>query len=503
MNRQEKNTTKDDNDKVFNRILWTTVILVAVFFVVFLFLYFYQFHGKLGGVETFAQFGDYLGGTVGTITAIAVFIATVMIIFLQKKELQATRDELEKSRTAQELQAKLFQQQQFETTFFTLLDKMNACKTDKDLTQFYLILRLIYQNIEKYSKEYTKDISEQLQNYKRKSIIDNVVESMRTTFLDVLNYNKQDIITKYNNIVKSYLDNQILYKIFSDNRLSYLSKLPKSKDIFNDIKHIVATYSLFEYLSVPDNFAHSYEKNILSYYKMSSFAGNDDLILLRIEVEKDIKEIGKYAQHNDVMYRLYTLNNPNVPEDILINILNSISFTDDYYKNKDILNKYQLVLFNRKVYEVNKDIFYQSWYKIIEFCELAYCNKNIDPYRFVTNCLLARFEENHSIMLDFIDFLLDLIHKKNIIIVPVKILNYIVNRHTELSNIMAWGHIKEITKEMEKVIPMHGRWSSNEEDEEYQEYLQEQNKLHQEMKPKLLQLIDENKEKLNINHLKI
>lgn len=499
MNRQEKNTTKDDNDKVFNRILWTTVILVAVFFVVFLFLYFYQFHGKLGGVETFAQFGDYLGGTVGTITAIAVFIATVMIIFLQKKELQATRDELEKSRTAQELQAKLFQQQQFETTFFTLLDKMNACKTDEDLTplnrlglkdetneeyvledltQFYLILRLIYQNIEKYGEEYRKE-------YRK--------------------YNKkQEITAKYNDIVKSYLDKRTLYKIFADDRLIDNSVQVESKNIYHDIKYFIETYSLFEYLSISDSLeTFDIDKYQLSYYKISAFKGNDYLTLLRIEVEKDIKEIEKYAQHNDIMYRVYTLNNPKVPEDILINVLNSISFTNDYNKNKDILNKYQSALFDRIVYKLNKDIFYQSWYKIIEFCELAYCNKNVEPLRLIVNSLRVKFEKNHSIMLDFIDFLLDLIHKKNIIIVPVKILNYIVNRHTELSNIMDWGHIKEIIQEMDKVIPTYGTYPLNEEDKEYQAYLQEQNKLHQEMKPKLLKMIDENKEKLNINHLRI
>lgn len=495
---RQKNT---DNEKVFNIVLWTTIILVAVFSVIFLFLYFSQFHGKLGDGGTFAQFGDYLGGTVGTITAIAVFIATVMIIFLQKKELHATREELERSGNAQDLQAKLFQQQQFETTFFTLLDKMNGCQNDNDLTQFYLILRLIYQNIEKYSEEYTKNISEQLQNYKRKNIIDNMAENMRISFRDIFNYNKQDIITKYNNIVKSYLDNKILYKIFSDNRLSYLFNV-KSQDIFNDIKHIVETYSLFEYL--PNDFVHSVEKNILSYYKISSFTGNDSLIFLRIEVEKDKGEIEKYAQHNNIMYRLYTANNPNVPDDILMNILNSISFTDDDYKNQYIIfDKYKFILFNRNVYKLNKDTFYKSLYKIIEFCEFSYCNKITAPYCAITNDLIVMYEENNSIILDFIDFLLDLIFKKNIIVVPVKIVNYMVNCYAGLNDIIGLEYIKEIMQKMDKVIPKYDRVSSNEEDEEYRTYLQEQNKLHQEMKPKLLKMIDENKEKLNINHLKI
>ncbi|MDO5357443.1 MAG: putative phage abortive infection protein [Conchiformibius sp.] len=80
-------------------------------------------------------FGDYFGGTLNPILGFISFMALLYTIKLQRdsielqnQELQATREELAKSAKAQEAsekalaeQSNIFRQQQFETTFFSML----------------------------------------------------------------------------------------------------------------------------------------------------------------------------------------------------------------------------------------------------------------------------------------------------------------------------------------------------------------------------------------------
>lgn len=226
MSKQENTKRKE----VSNWKLWTVVVVTVGIFLGFS-VYFVYFYFQYIGLEeltksdsTFGTFGDYLGGTVGTITAIAVFIATLIIIFLQKEELKATRDELEKSRTAQELQAKLFQQQQFETTFFTLLDKMNNCTRPENLMHFCLLLKLVYNNIKDYSIKYNNNSNN------NKEICENIEN-------------------KYRDILKSYLDN-VLHIIFCTKKELDYYLGSKSEVIFNDTKIIAEEYFLFENLYI-------------------------------------------------------------------------------------------------------------------------------------------------------------------------------------------------------------------------------------------------------------
>ena len=226
MSKQENTKRKE----VSNWKLWTVVVVTVGIFLGFS-VYFVYFYFQYIGLEeltksdsTFGTFGDYLGGTVGTITAIAVFIATLIIIFLQKEELKATRDELEKSRTAQELQAKLFQQQQFETTFFTLLDKMNNCTRPENLMHFCLLLKLVYNNIKDYSIKYNNNSNN------NKEICENIEN-------------------KYRDILKSYLDN-VLHMIFCTKKELDYYLGSKSEVIFNDTKIIAEEYFLFENLYI-------------------------------------------------------------------------------------------------------------------------------------------------------------------------------------------------------------------------------------------------------------
>lgn len=110
-------------------LLIAAVIVLAVFS-----FYFISFSGPLSDdPERWGAFGDFVGGTLGAILSFFAFIALLFTIHIQSKELAATREELSRSATAQEnteatfkKQSEILSRQQFEQTFFSLLEQHNA-----------------------------------------------------------------------------------------------------------------------------------------------------------------------------------------------------------------------------------------------------------------------------------------------------------------------------------------------------------------------------------------
>jgi|GEM_PF-3169125 len=88
---------------------------------------------KLEGLSDSGQFGDMFGGATALFSGLA-FVGIIWAIYLQKKELGCQRAELELTRKEMkgqkdqlERQAKIFEQQTFESTFFQLLKAFNEC----------------------------------------------------------------------------------------------------------------------------------------------------------------------------------------------------------------------------------------------------------------------------------------------------------------------------------------------------------------------------------------
>jgi len=106
-----------------------TGIVVTVFV-----FYFMNFSGSLSSEhERWGTFGDFVGGTLNPILSFFALIALLLTIILQSKELEATREELKRSATAQEKseaslkkQSEILNRQQFEQTFFSLLEQHNS-----------------------------------------------------------------------------------------------------------------------------------------------------------------------------------------------------------------------------------------------------------------------------------------------------------------------------------------------------------------------------------------
>ncbi|MFD1245868.1 hypothetical protein [Paralysiella testudinis] len=120
-------------------------VILACCFIIFIatlgfYIYWFGFKNQLlisNNPEHWSMFGDYMGGVINPIFGFASLIALLVTIRLQAQELAATREELKRSAKAQENsekalveQSEIFSQQQFETTFFALLDQINKFSTD-------------------------------------------------------------------------------------------------------------------------------------------------------------------------------------------------------------------------------------------------------------------------------------------------------------------------------------------------------------------------------------
>jgi uncharacterized membrane protein len=118
--------------RLFKWLVWILVVASAVIATVFI-LYFGNFKGNLSFSNSdWGTFGDFIGGTLNPVLSFLSLIALLLTIVLQSKELESTRMELERSASAQEStekilneQSKTFARQQFESTFFSLLDQHN------------------------------------------------------------------------------------------------------------------------------------------------------------------------------------------------------------------------------------------------------------------------------------------------------------------------------------------------------------------------------------------
>lgn len=117
------------------RSIWIPAFLLTI--VVFVYkviaLYVENFGVELSPKnDDWGTFGDYVGGVLNPVFGLLSFSALLVTIWLQAKELKETRQEFSRSADAQEkseqvlqLQAVTLIKQQFESTFFSLLEQHN------------------------------------------------------------------------------------------------------------------------------------------------------------------------------------------------------------------------------------------------------------------------------------------------------------------------------------------------------------------------------------------
>lgn len=147
-----------------NRLLWILGVAAVAAFLIVLGLYISYFKNLsvTNDSATWGTFGDYLGGTLNPIFSFLALIGLLYTIHQQAQEMQATREELKQAAEQQHRQADIFNLQQFESTFFSLLEQHNKAIERINVESIYKSLQTIYTN--KFDRITTYKPSKELSN---------------------------------------------------------------------------------------------------------------------------------------------------------------------------------------------------------------------------------------------------------------------------------------------------------------------------------------------------
>ena len=154
-----------------NRLLWILGGAAVAAFLIILGLYIAYFKNLsvTNDSATWGTFGDYLGGTLNPIISFLALIGLLYTIHQQAQEMQATREELKQAAEQQRQQveqqsrqSEIFNLQQFESTFFSLLEQHNKVVERIEVESIYEELHNIYNK--KIDQITTRKPSEELSN---------------------------------------------------------------------------------------------------------------------------------------------------------------------------------------------------------------------------------------------------------------------------------------------------------------------------------------------------
>ena len=154
-----------------NRLLWILGGAAVAAFLIILGLYIAYFKNLsvTNDSATWGTFGDYLGGTLNPIISFLALIGLLYTIHQQAQEMQATREELKQAAEQQRQQveqqsrqSEIFNLQQFESTFFSLLEQHNKAVEKIEAESIFEKLDDIYNT--KLYQITTRKPSEELSN---------------------------------------------------------------------------------------------------------------------------------------------------------------------------------------------------------------------------------------------------------------------------------------------------------------------------------------------------
>lgn len=126
------NECESSNKKIIDFIKDWWLIVVIVFFAILVIMKVKDFYFEQQDlclisqeIESLGQMGDFFGGTLNPILAFLSFCLLLITIKLQSKELKNSTEELAKSSQALKEQSKSLQLQNFENTFFNMINLHN------------------------------------------------------------------------------------------------------------------------------------------------------------------------------------------------------------------------------------------------------------------------------------------------------------------------------------------------------------------------------------------
>lgn len=217
--------------------------------------------------EVFGVFGDFIGGSLNPIFTFLTFMGLLITIMLQQTELKESRIEFTKSANALIEQSKSLQKQNFENTFFNLIDLYNGILANLEMSYYnsgqsqIYTARKVFTYIERcicisnqkmtqdaygqpiegpkkhYSLETFSNYAKDLRHYFR--IIYQILK-----FIDNANITNDEKLF-YSNIFRSQFSDAELLTLF----FNCLSKYGKEK-----FKPLVEKYEFFEHLVINEKF---------------------------------------------------------------------------------------------------------------------------------------------------------------------------------------------------------------------------------------------------------
>jgi hypothetical protein len=302
-----------------NRLLWILGIAAVAAFLIILGLYIAYFKNLsvTNDSATWGTFGDYLGGTLNPIISFLALIGLLYTIHQQAQEMQATREELKQAAEQQRRQSEIFNLQQFESTFFSLLDQHNniienlieskisdltnitineefrADRYIKDnirqnplLKRYFIIL---FQILKIISLSLSKDIEGKTGN--NITINDFSHDNQKSKEkLSNLYINPQEKI--YSNIIRAFIPNYIL-KLLIFNCLPLDDKHEgQNSTIFYNFQGLINRYNFLEHLNLCMPIIHNYDDIIQN---------NNDFIWF-FNVINPIENLKKSFGYNNLFY---------------------------------------------------------------------------------------------------------------------------------------------------------------------------------------------------------
>ena len=270
------------------KILLITFSLIAIFAVIILSVFFYGItqNPKFEEIiKIWADFGDFMGGTLNPILSALSLFGLLFTIYYQNKELEETRKELKESRIAQQEQSeslKLQNQatslQMFENTFFKLFEQHNEM-LDNCYNSRGIISILNYQSTRQDDfGQVLEDVNknELIDNFRYTNQHNNAVKNYFMILYQLLKFIDTQCIKNnfdakfFTNMVRALLDNEIL-KALAVNIVAY-------KD-FTQYKEYIEKYELFEHLYIDDKDDKSnllFE--VLIEYNRKAFGENEKIL---------------------------------------------------------------------------------------------------------------------------------------------------------------------------------------------------------------------------------
>lgn len=119
---------KEDNSFNGWMLFGCIIAIFSLFIPVFAYWYVQAHYEVVNRLEALGQIGDYLAGTT-FLLALASILFVISSISIQKKELKLSRDELKESIMEQKKSNDTLKIQQFESSFFNLINLFNTLKS--------------------------------------------------------------------------------------------------------------------------------------------------------------------------------------------------------------------------------------------------------------------------------------------------------------------------------------------------------------------------------------